>query len=452
MLFKKNDIVKVTVKDITLDGKGVCKVSDDDPVIFVSGSAIGDVLEVKILKVLKHFAFGKIERIIIPSADRCENGCSIFEKCGGCVFRHISYDCESELKECVVSDAISKIAKINDINISPILSARSVDRYRNKAIFPIRKIKGKVKFGFFALNSHRVVPCDDCVLHPKEFFDILTAVARWIEEMGVSVYDEQTHTGLVRNVYIRKGFATGEIMVCIVINGRKLPHASDLVMKLTSLDVNIKSIVLNYNTKKTNVVLGDKCETIFGQDYIEDKLCGLKFHISPKSFYQVNHDQTEVLYDVVKRFADVGQDQTVLDLYCGIGTIGLTLADSCEKLIGVEVIPESIENAKVNARLNGIKNAEFICADAADFIEKMQKVDVIILDPPRKGCAKDVLLTIADKGIEKIVYVSCNPATLARDIAILHDRGYELKELQPVDMFPRTGHVETVVLMSRIKD
>lgn len=450
-MLQKNDIVKVTVKDITLDGKGVCKVSDGDPVIFVPCSAIGDVLEVKILKVLKHFAFGKIEKVINPSDDRCENTCSIFEKCGGCVFRHISYDCESKLKERIVSDAINKIAKVNYVPVNSILSASDVYRYRNKAIFPIRKIKGKVKFGFFALNSHRIVPCGDCVLHPKEFFDILASIVSWIEKMDVSVYDEKTHIGLIRNVYIRKGFATDEIMVCVVINGKKLPHASDLVTKLKRSVANIKSVLINFNTKKTNVVLGDICETIFGQDYIEDELCGLKFRISPKSFYQINHEQTEVLYDIVRKFANVSQDQTVLDLYCGIGTIGLTLAGSCEKLVGVEMIPDAIANAKVNARLNGVTNAKFVCADAADFIKEIEKVDMIVLDPPRKGCAKDVLTTIANRGIEKIVYVSCNPATLARDVKILYDKGYELKKVQPVDMFPRTGHVEVVVLISRVE-
>lgn len=451
MGIRKNDIVKVKVKDVTLEGNGVCKVSDVDPVVFVPNSIIGEVLEVKILKVLKRFAFGKIEKILKPSPNRIDSDCNVSSSCGGCVFRHMSYESELEMKQSAVVSAMSKIAKLENFTVSPIIGSKKVTRYRNKAIFPIGKNKnGKTELGFYAQNSHRLVSCEDCKLHPKVFFEVCNLFLYWADRFNVSVYDERTGLGLLRNLYLRIGDDSGEIMVCIVVNGKKIPHENELVGLLTTRIPSIKSIMLNSNEVDTNVVLGKHFKVLFGKRYIDDELCGLTFEISPKSFYQVNHSQTQVLYDVAKKFAGLSKSETLLDLYCGIGTIGLSMSNDCGKVIGVEVVHDAIEDAVRVAKRNKITNADFVCADAVDFMDEVnEKIDVLVVDPPRKGCTQFVLEKIASVQIPKVVYVSCNPATLARDIEFLCRYDYVVKKIQPVDMFPRTAHVETVVLLSK---
>ncbi|MBO5725688.1 MAG: 23S rRNA (uracil(1939)-C(5))-methyltransferase RlmD, partial [Clostridia bacterium] len=330
----------------------------------------------------------------------------------------------------------------------PIIGSDSDCRYRNKAQYPVAIENGEIRTGFYAPHSHRVIHCPDCLLQPEEFRDILAVFSEYIKMYNISVYDETKNRGLLRHIYIRKGTASGEIMVCAVINGKKLPAEDVLVKMLTEKENAIKSIIINSNTKDTNVILGDKCRTLWGEDCITDILCGLKFRISPLSFYQVNRDMAERLYNKAAEYAECN-GKTVLDLYCGAGTIGLSLANKAKKIIGVEIVPEAIEDAKINAQNNNIENAEFICMDASaaarELAKRGLKPDVVIVDPPRKGCTTELLNTIAnDFTPERLVYVSCDSATLARDCAILKSLGYILTEYTPVDMFPATAHIETV--------
>ena len=353
----------------------------------------------------------------------------------------------------MVTDAMRRIGKI-DIDCEEILSIENEIRYRNKAQIPVGLDEnGSVVAGFYSRKSHRIIPCDDCLLQMPQFSPIIKAVKAYIAENPVTVYNEETKKGLVRHIYLRRGRKTGEIMLCLVINGDTLPRKERLIEKVLSANEKIASIVLNKNKQDTNVVLGNECVTIYGKDYIEDELLSLTFRISPLSFYQVNPEGTELLYGKAKEFADLKKGETLLDLYCGAGTIGLTMADKAEKIIGVEIIPEAIENAKENARLNGIENARFICDDAKGAAKTLYdegiRPDVVILDPPRKGCSEEVIKTVSDMGPERVIYVSCDASTLARDCAVFVALGYEVKKLSAVDMFPRTVHCETVVQLVR---
>lgn len=339
-------------------------------------------------------------------------------------------------------------------NIIPCVAC---ERYRNKAQYPLSSINGqKTDIGFFAQRSHRVINCPDCLLQPEEFKIIIDVFREWISKFNISIFDEYTMTGLLRHIYIRKAFATGEIMVCAVINADELKNSEELIFELTSTLPEIKSIIININKENTNVILGEKFVTLWGQNSITDTLCGCKFSISPRSFYQVNHDTAEILYKKAKEYACVNKSTTLLDLYCGTGTIGITMAEDVKKLIGIELIPEAIENAKFNAKLNNLTNTEFICADASKAAQLLYgnniKPDVVIVDPPRKGCSEALLGTLAKMSPERIVYVSCDSATLARDCSVLEALGYKLKEITPVDMFPRTGNVECVSLITKINN
>lgn len=446
---KKNDICSLNITDCTLSGSGVGHV--DSLAVFVPASAVGDELKVHILKVKSNCAFGKVHEIITSSPDRTDIDCPVFPKCGGCSFRHISYDAELRIKENQVRENLRRIGKL-DIDVNPITPSPSVDAYRNKAQYPLSFKDGKLSIGFFAERSHRVIDCRNCRLQSDEFSVILSVFDEWIKKNNISVYDETTHKGLLRHIYIRKGEKTGEILVCAVINGDKIPHKDELCDNLLMKLPNIKSIVININKEKTNVILGKKCIPVYGNGYIEDILCSLRFRISPLSFYQVNALQAENLYNKAIELADA-KDKTILDLYCGTGTIGLTMAKTAKKVIGVEIIPDAVKDAKINAEINNIKNAEFICADASDAVKQLRekniKPDVIIVDPPRKGCSEDVLKTIVDFSPERLVYISCDSATLARDCAILKTLGYNATHAAPFDMFPRTGHVETVILFQK---
>ncbi len=444
----KNDIIELTITDISADGSGVGKY--EGIAVFVPLTAVGDVIRARILKVKKNYVYAKAEEIINPSACRISPCCSAFKQCGGCVFRHISYESECNSKQNRVRETMRRIGGI-DIAPQPIMAARKSERYRNKAQYPIAA-DGSV--GFYAKHSHRVVSSQDCLLHPEEFKTASDIFTRFIREKGISVYSEQTRRGLVRHLYLRRGEATGEIMVCVVANGEALPHADILVDNLkTAFGDALKSVVLNVNAKDTNVVLGDKNILLYGREYIYDILCGVKVRISPFSFYQVNHDMAEILYKKAAEYADA-RDKNVLDLYCGAGTIGLSMARKAKSVIGVEIVDAAIADAKENARDNDIKNARFICGDAADAAKKLRAegitADVVILDPPRKGCDESLLKTVAqDFAPERVVYVSCDVATLSRDTAILETLGYKLKEYTPVDLFPRTAHVETVAWFAK---
>ncbi len=444
---KKNDEIILNITDYTADGSGVGHY--DGLAVFVPLTCIDDKVRVKILKVKKSLAFAKVLEIIEKSDCRTENNCSAFSRCGGCVFRHISYEAELRAKLKKVYECIKRIGGI-DLKPQPILSGED-SCYRNKAQYPLNS-EGLV--GFYAPHSHRIVPCKECLLQPPIFSQITKLFEEFIRENGISIYNEETHKGLLRHIYIRNAEKTGEIMVCAIINGENLPQSEKLIEKLRALLGNaLKSFQININTSPTNIILGDRCKTLYGEDYITDILCDVKVRLSALSFYQVNRNMAEKLYQKTKEYAEP-DGKILLDLYCGAGTIGLSMAKSAKRVIGVEIVPEAIEDAKFNAKENKIKNSEFLCMDAAGAAEKLAKEDlkpdVVIIDPPRKGCSEDLIHTITEKfAPERVVYVSCDPATLARDIKIFCESGYELREYTPADLFPRTSHCETVCLLCR---
>lgn len=447
---KKNDLVKIEIFDTTLQGAGVGKI--DGLTVFVDSAVTGDVVEAHILKVKPNCAFAKISKIITPSKVRVESGCSSYPKCGGCSFRHVDYKTELEFKENNVKNNLKRIGGVEPC-FEPIFGLTET-AYRNKAQYPVNLEKGELKIGFFAGHSHRVIDCPSCVLQPKEFSKAVAVFKEFLLKNNVSIYDEETHKGLVRHIYFRKAVVTGEIMVCLVLNGAVLPQRDEFIELMQSVfGDDLKSVVVNINKDKTNVIMGEKCVTIFGNDHITDVLCGVKVRINPLSFYQVNHDVAEKLYEKAAEYAE-SQNKTVLDLYCGAGTIGLSMAKTAKRIIGVEIIPEAIEDAKHNAKINGFENAEFFCGDAANASEKLKndgiKPDVIIVDPPRKGCDAELIKTIThDFAPDRVVYVSCDPATMARDCKIFKEMGYDTVKAAAFDMFPRTGHVETVCLLSK---
>ncbi len=443
---KKNDEIILKIDGTSHDGYGVGRY--DNMAVFVPLAAEGDEIRAKIVKLKKTYAYGKLLEIITQSEHRVKPDCDVFARCGGCVFRHISYDKECEIKTAKVENNIRKIGGY-DMAAQPIIKAKKTCRYRNKAQYPVTD-SGNT--GFFAVHSHRIIETDDCLLQPEIFTVICKKVSNWIKQNGISVYSEATHKGLIRHIYLRQAQKTNEIMLTLVINGDTLPCAEQLIDAIKN---DVQSIQININKKDTNVILGDICKTVYGQDHITDILCGVKVRLSPLSFYQVNRDMAEKLYEKAAEYADC-DNKTVLDLYCGAGTIGLSMAKKAKKIIGVEIIPDAVKDAEFNAKINDIQNAEFICGDATDAAEKLNekgiKPDVVILDPPRKGCTKELLSTVANGfAPKKIVYVSCDCATLARDAAILRDYGYILKEYTPVDLFSSTSHIETVALLSRQK-
>ena len=452
MTLKKNDIYQAEIIDYTTEGSGVCKI--DGFAVFVPSSAVGDKADIKILKSAKNYAFGKIETILSPSPDRISPDCHIFNRCGGCTFRHITYPSELAFKQKRVFDALTRIGGIDGSLVGEIIGADESNFYRNKAQLPITlDSNGNVKVGFFAQRTHRVIPLDDCQLQSRAFSPAIDIFLKWANQNHISVYDETTHSGILRHLYLRYAEKTDELMFCIVANANELRKEKQLVQMLSDNLPNLKSVVLNTNTDKTNVITGQKCRTLYGDGYITDILCDMKFRISPLSFYQVNRSQAEKLYQKAAEFADLKPNETLLDMYCGTGTIGLTMAKYVKNLIGVEIIPQAVEDAKNNAVLNGIANAEFICADAAKAAETLRKrnikPDCIILDPPRKGCESSLIDTIAEMSPQRVVYVSCDCATLARDVKLFTEKGYSVQKAIPVDLFPRTPHVECVVLMTK---
>lgn len=441
----KNDIITLEITDVSSEGSGIGR--HDGMAIFVPNTAVGDHIRARILKVKSKYAFAKVEEIITPSVRRIAVDCDVFSRCGGCVFRHINYESECEIKENRVKQTMQRIGKTT-LSPMPIICSPSPDRYRNKAMYPVAE-GGEI--GFFSHHSHRVIPCADCMLHPTEFDAAGKVFSEFVKKYNITVYNEQNHKGLLRHFYIRQGKQTGEIMVCIVANGNFLPQGEELVKNLKeALGNALKSVVLNVNTKKTNVVLGEKNILLYGKEYIYDVLCGVKVRISPHSFYQVNHDMAEMLYEKAAEYAKPA-GKNILDLYCGAGTIGLSMAKIANNVIGVEIVDAAVRDANINAKENSISNARFICGDAAQAAIQLKRenisADVVIVDPPRKGCEEALLYTIAnDFAPERIVYVSCDVATLSRDSAILENTGYKLLEYTPVDLFPRTAHVETVAL------
>ena len=452
MELQKNQTVKLEITGYTAEGSGVGH--SNGIAVFVPLAAAGDVLECKILKTAKTYAFGRIEKISVPSPDRIEQDCRPFRTCGGCVFRHIRYEAELKAKQQRVQDAMERIAGFRFAVLKPIVGAEHPDRYRNKALIPIGAGPGgEVALGFYASRTHRIVECGECLLQPEVFGKAAAAFREWQRTARESVYDESTGKGRLRHLFLRFAEATGETMVCLVVNGNGVHGEPELVKLLREKVPGLKGVVINSNQERTNVVLGKKNRTIWGQDFITDELCGLRFRISPSSFYQVNRSQAERLYAIAGEYAGLSGGETVLDLYCGTGTIGLSMAKRAGKIIGAEIVEQAVEDAKRNAEENGIKNAEFYCMDAAKAADMLknrrEKTDVVVLDPPRKGCAPELIETVALMAPPRVVYVSCDPATLARDLKLFSLKGYKTVEATPVDMFPRTAHVETVVLITR---
>ncbi len=452
---KKNALVQTVIEDMGNDGEGIGKVNGI--ALFVKDAVIGDTVEAKILKVKKQYAYGRLERVLHPSAYRVDPPCPAARPCGGCQLQMLNYEQQLAYKQRKVENALRRIGGLTDIPIRPIYGMGYPYRYRNKAQFPIGKGKeGKPIAGFYAGRTHSIIPCSDCLLGDKESSTILSIILNHMEDYQIPPYDEREGSGLVRHVLLRKAFATGEWMVCLVLNGRKLPGAEALVERLRKIP-GMASITINVNKEQTNVILGNELLLLWGKGYITDRIGEISYQISPLSFYQVNPEQTKKLYDTALSFAGLTGEETVWDLYCGIGTISLFLAQKAKKVYGVEIIPQAIEDARENAKLNGIANVEFFTGKSeevlpeyyADHADSGEFADVVVVDPPRKGCAVSLLDTMVQIAPKRIVYVSCDPATLARDLKYLCERGYEVKEVQPVDMFAQTVHVETVALLTR---
>ena len=446
MELAKNQEHTVTIEGYGEGGMGVARI--DGRVVFVHGALRGEKCRVLILKTLKSVAFAKVLEVIEPSSERITPDCPYFPRCGGCTYRHIRYEEELRLKKQRVQDNLSRIGG-SDVTVEEILGAQDTLRYRNKAQYPVSK-DGAV--GFYRARTHEVIECEHCLLVKPEADAAAEALREYMQSCRVAGYDEKTGRGLVRHLYIRSN-AAGESLVCVLVNGDKLPKEDRLVTLLRDACPKCTGIVLGTNTKKGNVILGDRYRTLWGSDRLEDTLCGKTFRLSVPSFYQVNRVQAERLYAKAIEFAGLTGQETVLDLYCGAGTITLALSDHAKKVLGAEIVPEAIDDARENAARNGVKNAEFFCGDASDVAKKLAREnlrpDVITVDPPRKGLAADVVESIAEMQPGRVVYVSCDSATMARDVKRLADLGYTAQRACAVDMFPRADHVETVVLLSK---
>lgn len=479
---KKNDIFDLEITDMGVDGEGIGHY--DGMTFFVKDALIGDVIRARVTKLKKNYGYARVEEVVTPSTFRVEPKCPHHRRCGGCQIQALSYEKQLEFKQEKVRGNLIRIGGFSpeeiDAKMLPVVGMEIPFRYRNKAQFPVGTDKeGNLVTGFYAARTHSIIPVDDCLLGVDENAPILEAVKAWMIANGVSAYNEETGKGLLRHVLIRFGFTTKEIMVCLIINGRTLPAQADLIARLSGME-GMTSISININTKNTNVILGDVTECIWGQAYItdyihlretRDSLVGdvaefaltdtaVAYRISPQSFYQVNPVQTEKLYSTALDYAGLTGEEYVWDLYCGIGTISLFLAQKAKKVYGVEIVPQAIEDAKNNAKLNGIENAEFFVGKAEEVLpefyenlkegDAMLTPDVIVVDPPRKGCDNACLETMLKMQPNRIIYVSCDSATLARDLRILCEGGYELVKVRAVDQFPHTGHIETVVLLSRM--
>ncbi len=446
----KNHEYTVSVVGMTTEGNGVGKI--DGFTVFIPLTAVGDKVRVKVVKVCSGYCYARVEELIEPSPDRIPIDCDAFLQCGGCAYRHIGYESELRLKQQQVQDAFERIGKISTEYL-PICGAERTVGYRNKSQYPLATDSNGVPYaGFYAMRSHRIVRCERCLLLPEHFEELKRKILDFAAQNRIDIYDEKTGKGLLRHIYLRHAEKTGEIMVVLVCTRKTLPHADRLVA-LLSADPSVASIVINVNNKNTNVILGEECRVLYGKKKICDLLCDNKINISPLSFYQVNRDQAERLYRIAEDFAALTGSEALVDLYCGAGTIGLSMAKKVKRLIGVEIIPQAIENAKENALQNGISNAEFICADAAEATQMLLRralhPDVVIVDPPRKGCGEAVVRDIVQMKPERIVMISCNPATAASDCALLREQGYHCVKVQPVDLFPRTTHVECVCLLTK---
>ena len=454
MEFRKNDLVTLEIEDCGIDGEGIGKA--DGFTVFVKDAVIGDTVTAKIIKAKKNYGYGRLMEVLKPSPYRVEPKCEFARQCGGCQLQALSYDQQLVFKTNKVKGHLERIGGFTDIPMEPIIGMDELFHYRNKAQFPVgRNKEGKIVTGFYAGRTHNIIENRDCALGVAENKEVLDRVISHMEKYGIEPYNEATGKGLVRHVLIRYGYFTKEVMVCLILNGNKLPKEVQLVKSLCEIP-GMTSITINVNKKRSNVILGEEIRLLWGQEYITDRIGDISYQISPLSFYQVNPMQTQKLYAKALEYADLHGEETVWDLYCGIGTISLFLAQKAKFVRGVEIVPAAIENAKENAKLNGLENTEFFVGKAEEVLPREYKkngvyADVIVVDPPRKGCDETLLETMIEMNPERIVYVSCDSATLARDLKYLCERGYELRKVCPVDQFGMTVHVETVVLLSHKK-
>ena len=451
-MLTKNQIYEAVVTDYTAEGQGVAHI--EGCAVFIPNAIAGEKYKVRIELARKTWAAGKIVEILEKTPHRVNRECPVAKLCGGCDFWHMDYEEEARLKADRVKNCLNRIGGEN-LEAVPILAAPTCHGYRNKAQYPVAEKKGRAYAGFFRAGTHDVVENDRCLILPAETDRVKAAVMDYVNQFRVSAYDETAHRGLLRHIYVRRGAVSGQILVCLVVNGRSIPKAHELVARLKKIP-GFTTLVLSVNTKKGNAVLGDEFINLHGPGFIEDTLCGLTFRLSPRSFYQVNHHQAQRLYEAAISQAEITKNDTVLDLYCGVGTITLAMASAAGKVIGVEVIPQAVEDARDNAKRNGIENAEFFCGDAGQAALELErkgiKADVVVVDPPRKGLNADTIEALSRFAPRRIVYVSCDPATLARDVALLKERGYVLKNAMAADLFPRCSHVESIVCLSKLAD
>ena len=450
---EKNKEYTVTIETISSDGNGIAHI--DGFAVFVPQTVEDDVVKIKIEAVKKRFALANLTEIITPSDKRQTADCENYEKCGGCQLRHIKYAEQLKIKKNIVENAMRRLGGFEGFTAEEIIGMENPKRYRNKMVFPVGNVNGENVCGFYAPKSHDIIPLTDCAIGDEINTAVNNAVIEYMNENSISAYNEKTHTGIIRRVFTRKSFSTGEVMVVISANAKTLPRREKLIAKLRNVSDKIASIILNINTKRRGAVITDKNITLWGADRISDTLCGVKFMISPQSFFQVNPIQTEKLYTRALEYANLDKSMSVMDIYCGIGTISLCAAKQAKQVIGVEIVEKAIADARENAENNGIENAVFYADSAENIVPKLieqgETPDVVILDPPRKGSDESTLSAIVQARPERIVYVSCNSATLARDTRFLSDNGYEIARSSAFDLFPHTAHVETVVLMSRVE-
>ena len=449
-MLSKDKMYVVDIVDIGQGGVGIGKF--DGFTVFVDGGLVKDKIKVKITKSKKNYAVGEIVEIIEPSPFRVERKCSKeLKDCGGCQIQELDYQEQLNIKTNEVKQVISRIGKLDDVVVHPALGMEEPFRYRNKAQFPIQKVDGVPVIGFYKKKSHDIIPTDECIIQHDVNDKIIKIIKTYIRAYKVSIYDEKTHTGVLRHLVTKVGFTTKEVMVVLVANGKKLPYLNELASVLKENIPGFKTLVVNVNREKTNVILGNENRVIYGDGKINDNIGDLVFEISPLSFFQVNPLQTEVLYNKALEYANLGENDTVFDIYCGIGTISLFLAQKAKKVYGIEIVEEAIKDAKRNAEINNLDNVEFYVGKAEEVVPKMYKqgkrANVVVVDPPRKGCDEKVLDTIVSMEPDRVVYVSCNPSTLARDLNYLDERGYKCLEVQPVDMFPHSVHIENVALI-----
>jgi len=449
---KKNDLFTVTIDGYNSEGMGVCRI--DGIVVFVKGAIKGETCEIRILKVNKKLAYAKIERMITPSSARCTSDCAAYPKCGGCGLRHMTYEEELRFKERKVLDIMERIGGFS-VTYEGIFGSPSEYRYRNKAQYPVRTVNGSPNYGFYRVGSHDIIPCDDCMIQTTTANEIARCVCDVMKAKNISAYDEITHKGMVRHIYVRTSHDESEAICCIIANADSMPHTNFIIKTLTEQFPQLKGILLNVNKRPDNVIVGDKTLTLWGRDYIMDTLCGKTFRCSMQSFFQINHAQTNHLYAAAAEYARDGKETigTLLDLYCGVGTVGISMASPADKLIGIEIIPEAIRDAKENAIANGLINTEFICDDAGKAAIALAKrglrPNVVVVDPPRKGLGDDAIEIMSTLSPDRIVYISCDPATQARDAKKLIEYGYVPQKMKLYDMFPRTEHIESCMMLER---